>query len=172
MGGSEAVSRPAAVAGPRGPAAAPGTLRIGEAARACGVTTRTLRYWQEIGLITPSGRREGGERLYSDADVARARRIRELQDLLGFSLAEIRAVLETDDVLDRLRFAYRSSARPEVLLELLGEALEANDRLLARLDETLARVQAFRAERAEKKRRLRARARELRAALEREATPG
>jgi DNA-binding transcriptional MerR regulator len=141
--------------------------RIGEAARACGVTTRTLRYWQEIGLLTPSGQRQGGERLYSEADVARAARIKELQELLGFSLSEIRVVLDTDDVLDRLRSAYRSSARPEVQLRLLSDAVEANDRLLARLDDTLARVQAFRQERAGKAKRLRARARELRAELAR-----
>lgn len=144
-------------------AAASDALRIGEAARACGVTTRTLRYWQEIGLITPSGQRQGGERLYSEADVARAARIKELQELLGFSLSEIRVVLDTDDVLDRLRSAYRSSARPEVQLRLLGDAIEANDRLLARLDDTLERVQAFRDERADKAKRLRVRARQLRA---------
>lgn len=143
--------------------AAPATdaLRIGEAAKACGVTTRTLRYWQEIGLITPSGQRQGGERLYSDADVTRAARIKELQELLGFSLSEIRVVLDTDDVLDRLRSAYRSSARPEVQLRLLADAAEANDRLLTRLNDTLQRVTAFRDERAAKAKRLRARAREL-----------
>lgn len=141
-------------------------LRIGEAARACGVTTRTLRYWQEIGLITPSGQRQGGERLYSEADVARAARIKELQELLGFSLSEIRVVLDTDDVLDKLRSAYRSSARPEVQLRLLVDATEANDRLLARLDDTVQRVTAFRQERAAKAKRLRARARELRAELD------
>lgn len=153
---------------PQGTAGRPArdAQRIGEAAKACGVTTRTLRYWQEIGLITPSGQRQGGERLYSDADVARAARIKELQELLGFSLSEIRVVLETDDVLDKLRSAYRSSARPDVQLRLLADATEANDRLLARLDDTLQRVTEFRDERAAKAKRLRARARELQTELD------
>jgi MerR family transcriptional regulator, repressor of the yfmOP operon len=138
-----------------------GAMRIGEAAQACGVTTRTLRYWQEIGLLTPSGRHEGGGRLYSQAEVDRAARIKELQELLGFSLSEIRAVLNTEDVLDRLRSAYRQSARPEVLQQLLADAIETNDQLLARLDDSLARIKAFREERAQKAKRLRARAREL-----------
>jgi MerR family transcriptional regulator, repressor of the yfmOP operon len=138
-----------------------GAMRIGEAAQACGVTTRTLRYWQEIGLLTPSGRHEGGGRLYSQAEVDRAARIKELQELLGFSLSEIRAVLNTEDVLDRLRSAYRESARPEVLQRLLADAIETNDQLLARLDDSLARIKTFRDERAQKAKRLRARAREL-----------
>lgn len=139
----------------------PEAMRIGEAARRCGVTTRTLRYWQEVGLLTPSGQREGRERLYLPGDLGRAARIRELQELLGFSLSEIRAVLDADDVLDQLRTAYRASARPELQLRLLQDAIDANAELLARLDDTLARAQAFREERAQKAKRMRARAREL-----------
>ena len=84
-------------------------LRIGEVAKLTGLTTRTLRYWEELGLIRPSGYRGGGERLYSPTDMARVTRIRDLQELLGFSLAEVRVVLETEDVdvLDRLRSEYR-----------------------------------------------------------------
>jgi DNA-binding transcriptional MerR regulator len=118
-----------------------GVLRIGELAQRTGVTTRTLRYWEELGLLRPSGHRSGGERLYLIAD---------LQELLGFSLAEVRVVLETEDVdaLDRARSEFRwgdaDSARRRVLLE---EAVEANGRLLVRLDDTLARIRALRDER-------------------------
>jgi DNA-binding transcriptional MerR regulator len=153
-----------------GPAEAPAqALRIGEAAQRCGVTTRTLRYWQEVGLLAPGGHHQGHERLYRPEDLARATRIKELQELLGFSLSEIRAVLEADDVLDQLRSAYRTSARPEVQLRLLEEAIEANARLLERLDDTLERVRAFRDERARKARRMRARARELQGELDQPA---
>lgn len=164
------MSRGAVPQGTAGPPARD-AQRIGEAAKACGVTTRTLRYWQEIGLITPSGQRQGGERLYSDADIARAAHIKELQELLGFSLSEIRIVLDTDDVLDRVRSAYRSSARPEVQLRLLHDAIEANDRLLERLDDTVQRVQAFRDERAGKAKRMRARRRELEAGTDEPRRP-
>jgi len=127
-----------------------GVLRIGELAQRTGVTTRTLRYWEELGLLRPSGHGSGGERLYRIADMARVTRIRDLQELLGFSLAEVRVVLETEDVdaLDRARSEFRwgdaDSARRRVLLE---EAVEANGRLLVRLDDTLARIRAFRDER-------------------------
>jgi DNA-binding transcriptional MerR regulator len=142
------------------PDAAP-TMRIGEVAKLCGVTTRTLRYWEEIGLLAPSEQRHGSERVYAGSEVERARRIRELQSLMGFSLAEIGVVLETEDVLDKLRHAYKANARPELQRQLLTNAMEANDKLVARLDDTLARIKAFRDERMAKAKRLRAREQEL-----------
>jgi DNA-binding transcriptional MerR regulator len=138
-----------------------GTVRIGEVARLCGVTTRTLRYWEEIGLLAPRGQRHGSERVYSGSEIERAQRIRELQVLLGFSLAEIRVVLETEDVLDKLRNAYKANARAEVQRRLLAKAIDANDTLVGRLDDTLARVRDFRDERVRRTKRMRARAAEL-----------
>jgi MerR family transcriptional regulator, repressor of the yfmOP operon len=135
------------------------TFRIGEVAKLTGLTTRTLRYWEELGLIRPSSYRGRGERLYSQTDMVRVTRIRDLQELLGFSLAEVRVVLDVEDVdvLDRVRSEYRSgsagTARRRALVE---EAIEANEKLLARLDSTLSRIGAFRDERAEKAVHLRA----------------
>ncbi len=136
---------------------APTVLRIGEVAKLTGLTPRTLRYWEEQGLISPSGYRGGGERLYSQTDMARVTRIKDLQELLGFTLAEVRVVLDTEDieVLDRLRSEYRwGDASPEVRRELLDEAIEANEKLLDRLDTTLARIGRFRDERMAKSIRL------------------
>jgi len=137
---------------------APLILRIGEVAKLTGLTTRTLRYWEELGLISPSSYRGRGERLYSSTDMARVSRIKDLQELLGFSLAEVRVVLDTEDIetLDRVRSELRrGDATPDERRELLDEAIEANEKLLARLDDTLARIGAFRQERADKSVRLR-----------------
>ncbi len=147
----------------------PVMMRIGEVAKRTGLTTRTLRYWEELGLIRPSGYQGRGERLYSDTDLARVTRIQDLQELLGFSLAEVRVVLDTEDTdaLDRLRSEYRSGeVHPGRRRQLLDEAIEANDRLLHQLDNTLARIGAFRDERAAKAIRLRE------ARLELEDDPG
>ena len=92
--------------------------------------------------------------------MARVTRIRDLQKLLGFSLAEVRVVLDTEevDVLDRVRSELRSGEpSPRRERELVDEAIAANDQLLARLDDTLARIEAFRAERVATAERLRAR---------------
>jgi len=131
----------------------PTVLRIGEVARLTGLTPRTLRYWEEQGLISPSGYRGGGERLYSQTDMARVTRIKDLQELLGFTLAEVRVVMDTEDIeaLDRVRSEFRwGDASPEVRRELLDRAIEANQKLLDRLDNTLARIGRFRDERAAK----------------------
>ncbi len=139
------------------------TWRIGEVAKLTGVTTRTLRYWEQVGLLTPKTHRGAGERLYSEAEIQRAKRIKELQELLGFSLAEVGVVLETEDVLERLRDAYHADPKPAHRLQVIQRAIEANDRLLARLDDKLAGIQAFRDERAAKARRLHTVSAELRA---------
>jgi DNA-binding transcriptional MerR regulator len=130
--------------------AKPVLWRIGEVAKLTGVTTRTLRYWEELELLQPGSYRTSGERLYSPADVARVTRIRNLQELLGFSLAEVRTVLSTEDVdvLDRVRSELGAGdLSPARHRELLEAGMAANDQLLARLDETLGRIQAFRDER-------------------------
>jgi DNA-binding transcriptional MerR regulator len=145
--------------------APPLVLRIGEVAKLTGLTTRTLRYWEEQGLISPSGYRGRGERLYSATDMARVTRIKDLQELLGFSLAEVRVVLDTEDIeaLDRLRSEFRwGDASPVDRRQLIDEAIEANEKLLDRLDTTLARIGRFRDERAAKSVRLE----EVRAALD------
>ena len=132
-------------------------LRIGELAQRTGVTTRTLRYWEELGLIRPSGHRSGGERLYLPTDMARVTRIRDLQELLGFSLAEVRVVLETEDidVLDRARSEFRwGDAGPGPPPSAAGRSGRRQRPPADRLDDTLARIRAFRDERAAKGERL------------------
>ena len=156
------------------PPDSPPSFRIGEVAKLTGLTTRTLRYWEELGLIRPSAYRGRGERLYSQTDMARVTRIRELQELLGFSLAEVRVVLDVEDVdvLDRVRSEYRwggaGAARRRALLD---EAIEANDKLLTQLDSTLTRIGAFRDERVEKAASLRATRDALAAEMEEGALP-
>src|ERR1700723_3158923 len=125
--------------------------RIGEVAKLTGVTTRTLRYWEELGLLQPASRTDGGERLYGAGDVRRVTRIRDWQELLGFSLDEVKTVLSTGDVdvLDRGPFELQdgevSLARRRALTD---EAIAANDQLVGRLEDTLARIGALRDERA------------------------
>jgi DNA-binding transcriptional MerR regulator len=86
-------------------------------------------------------------RRYSEDDLARVRRIRELQSLLGFNLDEIRAVLDNDDRLAQVRAEYRSThtgtARRR---ELLEEGLTIHQKMGATIDAKLAALQRFRAE--------------------------
>jgi DNA-binding transcriptional MerR regulator len=142
----------------------PVVFRIGEVAKLTELTTRTLRYWEELGLVHPSSYGSTGERFYTHADMTRVTRIRDLQKFLGFSLAEVHVVLNVEevDILDRVKSELHSGEpSPERQRALLDEAIIANDQLIGRLDETLAHIQAFRAERAMSAKRLRARRKAL-----------
>src|ERR1700758_214934 len=83
-------------------------LGIGAAAEKAGVSERALRYYQQLGLITPCASTPGGMRRYSEDDLARVQRIRQLQVLLGFNLDEISVILRHEDRMAEIRLAYRS----------------------------------------------------------------
>lgn len=74
-------------------------VQIGEVADRTGLSLRTIRYYEEVGLVTPSTRTPGGFRLYSETDVARLLLIRRMKPL-DFSLEEMRRVLEVLDGLE------------------------------------------------------------------------
>jgi len=139
------------------------TLRIGEVAKRAGLTTRTLRYWEECGLVKPTDHLYSGERRYLPSELERVTHIRELQELLGLTLAEIRIVLESEDAVDRARSARIAGASRTRRLALIDDAIDAHMRLIERMDDRLARISAFRDEWVERGKRLRARSAELRA---------
>jgi DNA-binding transcriptional MerR regulator len=118
-------------------------LRIGEAATRAGVSTRTLRYYQELGLVAPSGVTQGGARRYSDADVARCLRVRELQHLMGFDLDEIRTILQAEDRISELRAEWFAAQKPARRRAILREAMALNDRQRMQVRDKATRLDAF-----------------------------
>ncbi len=82
-------------------------LQIGEVAERTGVTQRTLRFYEEKGLLHPPSRMDGGFRLYSEEDVRRVKHIRRLQDLLRVTLAEIKEMVDAEEMLRELKAEYR-----------------------------------------------------------------
>jgi DNA-binding transcriptional MerR regulator len=124
-----------------------GDLRaIGQAARECGVSVRALRYYQEMGLIKPSHHTSGGNRLYAESDLVRVRRIRELQELLGFNLDEIREILTIEDQLTEYRNDYRATSDDLDRARIRAAALAAYGQLRADIDRKIGRLTAFRDE--------------------------
>jgi DNA-binding transcriptional MerR regulator len=119
---------------------------IGEVAERVGVTTRTLRYYEEFGLVTPSVRSPGGSRRYTEADVARVLRIRELQAVMGFNLEEIRELLGTGDRIESLRAEYRAGVSEERTLEIVSEAARLNARTQEQVLAKIGLLQAYLAE--------------------------
>jgi DNA-binding transcriptional MerR regulator len=100
------------------------TLRIGEVAERTGTTPRTIRYYEEIGLLPAPGERQlGKHRCYTEADVERVREILRLRNLLGLSLEQLSQLLAAEDARAAIRREYRQSEDPEQRARLLEEAL-------------------------------------------------
>ena len=85
-------------------------LRIQEVASELGLTTRSIRYYEELGLLSPAARTEGDYRLYDASDIERLQFIKELRDDAGFSLAEIGQLLEDEAARVRSREAFAHTA--------------------------------------------------------------
>jgi len=99
-------------------------LRIGEVAELLGTTPRTIRYYEEIGLLPAADDREQGKhRIYTQADVERVREIMRLRDLLGLSLEEVSELLEADDARAQVRRELREAEEPAEIKRILEEAL-------------------------------------------------
>ena len=124
----------------------PRTLRIGEIAKIVGCTARTIRYYEEIGLLPDAGDRPSGQhRLYTDADVERLQEIVRLRNLLGVSLDELRELVEAEEARAALRAELQQTSDAARQREILGEAIGYIDRqleLVRRRSDELARLQA------------------------------
>ena len=125
-------------------------LQIGEAAERTGLTQRTLRYYEEKGLLAPPQRMEGGFRLYSPDDVQRLERIREMKELLGFSLADIKDMLEADEVKMQIRERWDRDADAAEKAARVRVAREATLHQLQLLDAKMAKMATLRDQLAER----------------------
>ena len=102
--------------------AAGATLRIGEVAERTGVAPRTIRYWEEIGLLgSELERPEGKHRNYTEADVERISEIVRLRDLLGLSLEQLSQLLEAESARAHLRRELTKTENPAERKRLLEE---------------------------------------------------
>jgi DNA-binding transcriptional MerR regulator len=100
------------------------TLRIGEVAEVTGTTPRTIRYYEEIGLLgATSERTQGKHRVYTQADVDRVSEILRLRDLLGLSLEQLSQLLEAETARAELRREYQQAELPEERRRILDRAL-------------------------------------------------
>ena len=108
------------------------TLRIGEVAKLVGTTPRTIRYYEEIGLLPESpDRASGSHRLYSQDEVERLREVMRLKNLLGVSLEELKTLLAAEEARSAVRVQLRQQdVEPERRRRLLQEALGHIERQL------------------------------------------
>ena len=116
-------------------------LHIQEAAAEVGLTARSVRYYEEVGLLRPAGRSEGLYRLFDESDLERLRFIKGLRDDAGFSLAEIAQLLEDEAARERDRAAFRATADPAERTRILRDRVSSFDRQIETLQRKIARLQ-------------------------------
>jgi len=138
------------------------SYRIGDVAERVGVTTRTIRYYEELGLLgTDSARTKGAHRLYSDADIARLEELIRLRDLLGLTLEELVELAEAEEARAALRGRWEENPSDEERLRIVEEAIPHVERQLALVRSRQETLAEFAGELETKLRRLRRRRRDL-----------
>lgn len=120
--------------------------QIGEVADRTGVTQRTLRFYEEKGLLDPPERMDGGFRLYSEDDVTRIEYIKRLQGLLGFTLAEIKEMVEAEEMLQMIRDTYRPDREIPARLERAEKIILALTKQLDVVEHKVEHLQTMREE--------------------------
>jgi DNA-binding transcriptional MerR regulator len=100
-----------------------------------------VRYYEELGLLTPAARSEGDYRLYDATDVERLRFIKGLRDDAGFSLAEIAELLEDEAAREREHVAFHSTSDPDERRRILRDRLFRYEHQAQMLRAKVARLQ-------------------------------
>lgn len=118
-------------------------LRIQDVAAEVGLTPRSIRYYEELGLLRPAARSEGAYRLYDADDLARLTFIKGLRDDAGFSLGEIGQLLEDEEARARNRERYRETESSEERRRILDDAMDRVDRQMASLRRKVDRLEAM-----------------------------
>jgi DNA-binding transcriptional MerR regulator len=122
-------------------------LRIGEVAKLAATTPRTIRYYEEIGLLpAASGREPGAHRTYAEADVERLTELLRLKDLLGVSLEELKELVEAEGARAELRREWRGGVEDPVrrrqILEQSLTHLAHQLQLVGRRRDEIAKLEA------------------------------
>jgi DNA-binding transcriptional MerR regulator len=138
------------------------TYRIGEVAERVGVTTRTIRYYEELGLLgAAAARTKGAHRVYTDADIGRLEELIRLRDLLGLSLEELLELAEAQEARAALRDQWAETASDRERARIVKEAIPVVERQLELVHRRQRRLADFADELSVKLRSLRARETEL-----------
>ncbi len=138
-------------------------LKIGDVARLAGTTPRTIRYYEEIGLLPAADSREpGAHRTYAQGDVDRLNELLRLRNLLGVSLDGLKDLVEAEDNRAALRREWHEGVEdPARRREILDSLDEHAARQLALVRARRGELETLEAELLDRRRRIRERLREL-----------
>jgi MerR family transcriptional regulator, repressor of the yfmOP operon len=140
-----------------------GPLRIGEIAKLVGTTPRTIRYYEEMGLLPEAtARQSGAHRLYTQTDLERLREVMRLKDLLGLTLDELKTLIAAEEARAEVRAELsRADVAPERRRQLLNTALGYLDRQLELVSHRAGELTKLQEELCDRRKRVKRKLREL-----------
>jgi DNA-binding transcriptional MerR regulator len=138
-------------------------LRIGDLAKLAGTTPRTIRYYEEVGLLPETPERASGRhRVYSHAELERLQEVMRLKELLGLTLEELKALIAVEEARAEVRSQLRrEDVAPARRRELLLEARGHLDRQLELVRHRAAEIAKLQHELSETRKRVQRKIREL-----------
>ena len=136
-------------------------IRIGEVAERVGITPRTIRYYEEIGLLPGAERQKGSHRAYDDGDVERLLELTRLRDLLNLSLDELKQLVEAEEARAAIRRRFHATESDAERLRLVEAALPHVETQLELVRGRKRELERLESELVDKRKSLLARRREL-----------
>ena len=121
-------------------------FKISDVAKKLNLTLRTLRYYEEFGLINPVGHSMGKERFYTKEELSKLVKIKELQDLLGLKLSDIKEILEVESKFDQLKTEFLATESAVEKVSILIQAKETNEDLIRTAEERLSKLKKYKKE--------------------------
>lgn len=121
-------------------------MKIDEVSKRSGLSKRTIRYYEEIGIIPETLRSDGGFRLYTIKHIDRLKRITMAKDVLGLSLKELQEFLGLEDELENQRAEYRKVDDPKKRKEKLADILKTADKQITIIDQKIENIHSIKAD--------------------------
>lgn len=120
--------------------------KIDDVAKECGLTKRTIRYYEEIGVMPSPLRTDGGTRLYTREDIDYLKKVVRAKEVLGFSLQELHTYVATADALNEQRFDYQQTTEVKERVEKLTTMETTLDGQLQLIEQKLQSIHAVQTE--------------------------
>lgn len=119
-------------------------FKIDQVALQSGLTKRTIRYYEEIGLLQPPQRSEGGIRYYTEEHVELLKKIKYAKEALGFSLQELQRFISLTKTIDAQKVGYKQSSERTEQKEKLLEIIKTLNEEVELIEERILRIEHVR----------------------------
>lgn len=117
-----------------------GNMKIDDVAKESGLSKRTIRYYEEIGLLKAPPRSDGGTRIYSQEHIDALKKVTTFKEVLGFSLQELQHFIGLRDAFERERETYRHTQDPNGQKEKLNDIIQSLDEQIKLIEEKMKKL--------------------------------